>query len=691
MKTTSWLALLPGVVAAIVLMTIGAAPALAHPDCPHAEDSKEVECNQEGEGYELGQELTDVTPGAPVGDAVGTFEYSANMTPLGYSARNVPFTGTGSSLFNSDLAFQGNLAYQGTYAGFRVIDISDPTNPIQLHNEISCSVAGGQGDVVVWGNILVRAWDAPVSAGNAATAGCGGQLAGQGFEGVHIFDIADPQSPVLLTKIRMSSTSSSGSSGPVLPGGTYTTGCGSHTLSLVPDTARGNVYVYSSGSSGTCTGIDIIRVPLADPAAAGLIRRAGASRQCHDTTIIMGTVNLASCAGGNGLSVLSFDPALSPEAAGGLENPTLLWSKPITGVSIGHSSAFSNDGKTLIFGHEPGGGSAAQCQATSTVVNRTLFFFDPLTGDQTGAFVQPRPQTSNENCTWHNFNVVPTNRAHVAVVGSYQMGITAIDFTDPANIQQIAYADPARLSTTGIVLGGDWSTYWYNGKIYESDIRRGLMVWDLDDRRVQGAKIQSRSNPQTQSLVFDLDRTKPRISSGLPAVTGIGSSVAASYSCVDDQGAETSGIYSCTGTVADGAALDTSTVGTNSFTIRAEDGAGNVEEKTFTYEVIWDRYAGFFRPLGDENARKAGSAAPVKFSLGADYGLGVLADGYPKSKACGAADSTAVPTAASEPLSFEAGQYKYVWKTDKAWAGTCRQLIVQLRDNTVHRATFNLK
>lgn len=687
-KSKRWLFVLPGLVAAIVFLTVAAGPAAAHPDCIEALAGG-ADCVQEGEEYELGTEITDVSPGSPVDDAVGTFEFSPNMTARGFSARQLPPSGTGSSLYNSDLAFQGNLAYQGTYAGFRVIDVSDPANPIQLHNEVSCSVGGSQGDVVVWGNILVRAWDAPVSAGNAATAGCGGQLAGSGFEGVHVFDISNPASPVLLTKVRMSS--GTGLSGPIVPGGSYTTGCGSHTLSLVPDAARGNLYVYSSGSSTACTGIDIIRIPLTNPTSAGLIRRAGAGRACHDTTIIMGDVNLASCAGGNGLSVFRFDPALSPELSGGIENPTLVYSRAVTGVTIGHSSAFSNDGKTLIFGHEPGGGSAAQCQASSSVVNRTLFFFDALTGTQTGAFVQPRPQTSRENCTWHNFNVVPTNRAHVAVIGSYQMGITVIDFTDPANVQQIAYADPAPLGTTGILLGGDWSTYWYNGRIYESDIRRGLVVWELDDRRVEGAKTFGRSNPQTQQVSFGLDRTKPRIVSGLPAVAGLNRTVAASYSCIDDQGAETSGIFSCTGTVAAGAALDTSSVGTKSFTIRAEDGAGNVETQTVTYEVVWDEYAGFFRPLGDENNRNAGSAAPVKFTLGGDYGLDILAAGSPMSKVCGAADSTAQSTTSNEAFSFEAGQYKYVWKTEKTWAGTCRELIVQLRDNTIHRATFNLK
>jgi hypothetical protein len=491
----------------------------------------------------------------------------------------------------------------------------------------------------------------------------------------------------------MSSTSSSGSSGPILPGGTYTTGCGSHTLSLLPDADRGNIYVYSSGSSGTCTGIDILRIPIAEPAVGGIVRRATAGRQCHDTTIILGDVNLASCAGGNGLSAFSFDPAIDPAAVGGIENPTLLWSRSVSGVSIGHSSAFSNDGSILVFGHEPGGGSSAQCQATSTTINRSLYFFDSLTGTQLGTFVQPRPQTSNENCTWHNFNVVPTNRAHIAVIGSYQMGITVIDFTDPANVSQVAYADPERLSTTGIVLGGDWSTYWYNGKIYESDIRRGLVVWDLDDRRTAGAKTVGRSNPQTQTLTFGLDRDAPRVVSGLPATVGIGKTVAADYSCVDDQGAETSGIHSCVGDTAVGDALDSSSVGTKSVTVTAEDGAGNVTEATLTYEVVFDEFTGFFRPIGDENNNSAGSAVPVRFSLGGNWGLNVLAADNPKSKACGAADSTAVRTKAAEAFSFADGTYKYVWKTDKAWAGSCRELLVSLSDNsgTVHRVTFNLK
>ena len=162
----------------------------------------------------------------------------------------------------------------------------------------------------------------------------------------------------------------------------------------------------------------------------------------------------------------------------------------------------------LIFGHEPGGGGQAQCQATSSVLNRTLFFLDGETGETVGEFLHPRPQTSLENCTWHNLNVVPTNKGYVGVSGNYQSGISVFDFTNPANTKEIAYADPAPLvnpnNPAALELGGDWSTYWYNGFIYESDITRGLIIWKLSDKAVAGARKLGHSNPQTQEFTIDL-------------------------------------------------------------------------------------------------------------------------------------------------------------------------------------------
>jgi hypothetical protein len=109
-----------------------------------------------------------VSAGADVTEAVSTFTYSSNMHPMGYSPRVVPFTGAGSGIFNSDLAFWGKKAYQGTYEGFRIIDISQPDNPVEIENFTGCvqgTTTGNQGDVLVYRNILVRSWNSPAPAG----------------------------------------------------------------------------------------------------------------------------------------------------------------------------------------------------------------------------------------------------------------------------------------------------------------------------------------------------------------------------------------------------------------------------------------------------------------------------------------------------------------------------------------------
>jgi hypothetical protein len=510
----------------------------------------------------------------PVGPAVASFTYSDNMTPIGFSERAV--AGTSLAAINSDLAFKDNLVIEGHWNGFRIIDASDPTNPVQLSNYEQCAHNSGQGDVVVWGNILVRTWDS-----TSSTQTCGGQPVGAGFEGIHIFNIADPANPVFVRGLRMAGATASNSAPPL--------GCGAHTATAVPDPARDNLYLYVGGSSTTCQGMDVVRIKISDPNDATFVGRASAGRPCHDNNVIMGNVNLAMCAGGNGFSVFRFDPSIDPASPGGIENPTMLYSRQVPGVGIAHSGSFSYDGKVLVFGHEPGGGTQAQCVATGTaqnIINRTLYFYEPETGTQVGTLLQPRPQTSQENCTWHNFNVVPTYKGRTAIVGSYQMGITAIDFTDPAVPQQFAFADPAPLVPTRT--GGDWSTYWHNGKLYEADIRRGLLIWDLDDERENRAKtLSGNHNPQTQMTSYEQDLGKPTIDIAAP-VAGvsyeIGSPLLADFSCAD---AETA-VESCVGTVADGAPLPTGQTGHFEFKVTATDLAGNVETKSVIYSVLHD-------------------------------------------------------------------------------------------------------
>jgi len=99
------------------------------------------------------------------------------------------------------------------------------------------------------------------------------------------------------------------------------------------------------------------------------------------------------------------------------------------------------------------------------------------------------------------------------------------------------------------------------------------------------------------------------------------------------------------------------------------------------------------------NSVKAGNAVPVKFSLGGNQGLDVFAEGYPKSQQISCDSSAQVNgieetvTANASGLTYDAGadQYNYVWKTEKAWSGTCRQLVVKLKDGTYHRANYQLK
>jgi hypothetical protein len=112
-------------------------------------------------------------------------------------------------------------------------------------------------------------------------------------------------------------------------------------------------------------------------------------------------------------------------------------------------------------------------------------------------------------------------------------------------------------------------------------------------------------------------------------------------------------------------------------------------------------FVGFFPAVSNPpavNHANAGVSISVKFSLAGDQGLSVLAAGYPRSAqvtTCGsdAPLNSGEPTASSDGLQYDAAidQYNYVWKTEKAWKGTCRQLVVVLSDGSVHRANFQFR
>jgi hypothetical protein len=277
-----------------------------------------------------------------------------------------------------------------------------------------------------------------------------------GFEGLHVFDISDRRNPVLVAEIPLA--------------------CGSHTASAVPDRRNDRLLVYSSPSAhsdtnrnppATCDWFDIVEVPLDDPGGAQFLRAEPADHTCHDVGVILGNVRRAACAGGEGFRVFS----LGGPSGGSLEDPELMHHVTVPTVTVGHSAAFTWDGEVIVFGHEPGGGVAAECEATDDPLKRTFFFYNAETGALLGTWTLPRPQSSTENCTLHNYNLVPLRDGRdVLVSGNYQAGTWVVDLTDPANARTVAWSDPPPKPVPPGTpfccdVTGAWSTYWYDGEI----------------------------------------------------------------------------------------------------------------------------------------------------------------------------------------------------------------------------------
>ena len=325
-----------------------------------------------------------------------------------------------------------------------------------------------------------------------------------GFEGVHIFDISDLENPELVGSVEISNRV--GRPDPTV------TGCGSHTITAVPDLDAGTLVVYNQ-SAGTCaTGeqeaFHVFEIPLDDPASPTTPQEIELHEAmgCHDSGVVLGDANLLACASHSHTNV--FDIGDNEFPGGSLTDPVFLYTVEACEGSLcvgtggnWHSAAFTWDGEVLILGWEPGGGSLPECEASDPDLKKSWFFFDAKTGEELGRFVLPRDQLATENCTVHNYNVVPTDKRYLLVGGNYQAGISVVDFTDPANAVEVAYADPAPLVPTQ--LGGDWSTYWYNGRIYESDITRGLIIWNLSGKWEAGARKLPYLNPQTSEFTLD--------------------------------------------------------------------------------------------------------------------------------------------------------------------------------------------
>ncbi len=411
---------------------------------------------------------------------------------------------------NSDIAFQGNRLFLGNFYGVNIYDISNPAKT-RLLTSMICP--GGQGDVSVYKNLMFMSVEMTNGRLDCGTQGfpptppppAGQQNQNQlpaaqkdRFRGVRVFDISDITKPKQVAAVQ--------------------TCRGSHTHTLVVDpNDKNNVYIYVSGTSfvrqdeelpGCSSGtpdknpntalfrIDVIKVPLAAPqdakvissprvfmdartnAIAGLSSAAihgkgdpSPTDQCHDITVYAAIGLAAGACSGNGILLDIKDPA-NPKRVDAVNDPN---------YAYWHSASFSNDGKKVVFTDEWGGGLGARCRANDPNVwgADAIFHLQDNKLKFASYYKMPSAQGDTENCVAHNGSLIPVPGRDIEVQAWYQGGVSVMDFTDANHPVEIAYFDRGPIDPNLLVLGGDWSAYWYNGNIYASEIARGLDVFEL--------------------------------------------------------------------------------------------------------------------------------------------------------------------------------------------------------------------
>jgi len=418
---------------------------------------------------------------------------------------------------NSDLAFQGNHLFQGNFYGVNIFDISNPAKATLLTSMIC---PGGQGDPSVYKNLLFMSVEQPNGRLDCGTQGfppAPPPPPGEEkkptipapqkdrFRGVRIFDISDIRNPRQVAAVQ--------------------TCRGSHTHTLVVDPKdKNNVYIYVSGTSfvrqgeelAGCSGekpdkdpntalfrIEVIKVPLAAPQDSKVVSsprvfmdpRTGVlnalssggshgkpeeqkpidSDQCHDITVYSALGLAAGACSGNGIVLDIKDPV----------NPKRLDAVNDQNYAYWHSASFSNDGTKVVFTDEWGGGLGARCRKNDP--NKwgadAVFHLKDNKLSFASYYKMPAAQGDTENCVAHNGSLIPVPGRDIEVQAWYQGGVSVMDFTDAEHPVEIAYFDRGPIDPKMLILGGDWSAYWYNGRIYASEIARGLDIFELSPTR----------------------------------------------------------------------------------------------------------------------------------------------------------------------------------------------------------------
>ncbi len=401
----------------------------------------------------------------------------------------------------SDLAFWGDLAFAGSFDGFRIIDISSPSLP-RLLAEVACP--GQQGDISVWSNLVFVSVDRPMTRPDCDGVPAADRTDPGTFEGIRIFDVHDPREPRFLTGVA--------------------TDCGSHTNTLVPDLDRNRVLVYVSNSvmlpnNGAHCGpgreldpqhghYSIVAVPLGHPEEAalvatpllgapayGLAEAVGAlpTVACHDVTVFLELrLAAASCMSEPQLWPLADLASPGTSAAVHLSDPALV-DRNLRGgdVFFWHSATFTWDGRYVVFGDEYP--LTDGCQHPRGGRFGRLWIYEVARPEHPlASFNLPYQVAGNRYCTVHLYNFIPIRDRYLLVAAWYTGGVDVIDFSHPTQPVEVAYSGPTA--------GPDWvwAAYWYNGYIYANGFGQGLVVLRWSDPLAARAVRLDHLNPQAQ-------------------------------------------------------------------------------------------------------------------------------------------------------------------------------------------------
>lgn len=430
------------------------------------------------------------------------------------------------SFSNTDMAFAGDLMAVGNYHGFNMYQLGDG-EPEQV-SSVVCP--GGQGDVSIVGNLLIMSVEQTRARVDCGRQGVSEDVSAERFRGLRIFDISNPLIPRQVGQVQ--------------------TCRGSHTHSVISGPNEdGIILVYNSGISSVrdeeelagCIGdvpgdtrtalfrIDVIEIPIEDPSAARIVgsptvfadeetgeiaglwqggdhgdetQTTSRTDECHDITVFPSLNLAAGACSGNGILFDISDPRA----------PRRLDAVTDTGFAYWHSATFNNDGTSVLFTDEWGGGGRPRCQAQDPMNWGANAIYDIVDGslEFRSHYKIPTAQSEWENCVAHNGSIIPVPGRDIFVQAWYQGGLTLMDFTDSANPVEIGYFDRGPINDEQVVVGGFWSSYWYNGLIYATEIARGLDILalapseHLSENEIAAAALGNQGavfNPQTQTEV----------------------------------------------------------------------------------------------------------------------------------------------------------------------------------------------